>query len=169
MTIATTVTGTSGKPPTYAQRASAAAVKANERFNFTDEKRMLAAVSEIAVDEMSRNPGFALRVRQRFEELAPQKAERKPKAPKASENTKPKLVPIKEFPGFQLDATRTLDPWFVIEYFGKDQLETALRLQTVGNLRKSVALVEERFPATAPKGKISKEAAIAYILEYALR
>jgi len=169
MTVATTVTGASGKSPTYAQRASAAAAQANERFNFTDEKRMLAAVSEIALDEMSRNPGFALRVRQRFEELAPLKAERNPKTSKASETTKPKLVPIKEFPGFQLDATRTLDPWFVIEYFGEDQLETALRLQTVGNLRKSVTLVEERYPGTAPKGKVTKDSAIAYILEYALR
>jgi hypothetical protein len=161
----TTSATTTTKPPTYAQRAAATAAQANERFSYTDEKRMLAALSEVALDEMSRNPAFAVRVRNRYDELAPQKA---PKPDKAAKPTKPKLVPIKEFPGFQLDATRPLDPWFIIEYFGENQLETALRMQTIGNLRKSIAVVEERFPGTAPKGKLTKDGAISYILERVL-
>lgn len=167
-----TTAATAGKAPTAAQRASAAAAQANERFKFTDEKRMLAALTEIALEEMGRNAGFALRVRSRYEELAPQKASKTPRTPtatKTSVTAKPKLVPIKEFPGYELDATRPLDPWFVIEYFGKNQLETALRMQTIGNLRKSVSVVETRYPGTAPKGKLTKESAITYILEYALR
>lgn len=167
-----TTVATMGKAPTATQRASSAAAKAAERFKFTDEKRMLAALSEIALDEMERNASFALRVRSRYEELAPQKGPRAARMPRpagTSPASKPKLVPIKEFPGFELDATRPLDPWFIIEYFGKDQLETALRIQTVGNLRKAIPFVEERYPGTAPKGKVTKDGLIAYILEYALR
>jgi hypothetical protein len=163
--MTTTVTATTGKPPTYAQRSTAAAAQAVERFGFNDEKRMLAALSEIACDELSRNPAFAVRVRNRFDELAPQKA---PTTQKAAKATKPKLVPIKELPGFQLDATRRLDPWFILEYFGEGQLETALRMQTIGNLREAIIVVEERYPGTAPKGKLTKDGAIRYILERVL-
>lgn len=163
-----TTAATAGKALTTTQRASVAAAQANDRFNFTDEKRMLAALAEIALEEMGRNAGFALRVRGRYEELAPQKATRASKALKEPKVQKPKLVPIKELPGFQLDATRRLDPWFILEYYGPEQLETALRMQTIGNLREAVALVEERFAGTAPKGKVSKEVAISYILEHVL-
>ncbi|HEX2348590.1 MAG TPA: hypothetical protein VHI51_09150 [Ktedonobacterales bacterium] len=162
----TTVGNTADKPPTYAQRATAAAAAAAGRFTFSDEKRMQAALTEIALEELERNPSFAVRVRNRYEELAPVKAARAPKAAKAA---KPKLVPIKELPGFQLDATRRLDPWFILEYFGETQLETALRMQTIGNLREAIAVVEERYPGTAPKGKATKDGAISYILEYVLR
>lgn len=168
----TSAATTTSKPPTFAQRAAAAATQANERFAFTDDKRMLAALSEVALDEFARNPAFAVRVRDRYQELAPQKAPKAPRAPKATKQPaaeKLKLVPIKELPGFQLDATRPLDPWFIIEYFGENQLETALRLQTIGNLRKAVGVVEARYPGTAPKGKLTKDGAISYILEYALR
>ena len=161
-------TDNTAKPLTYVQRSAAAAVQANERFGFTDEKRMQAALSEVALDELSRSPAFAVRVRNRYEELTPQKATRATKTGRTPP-TKPTLVPIKEFPGFQLDATRALDPWFVIEYFGEGQLETALRLQPIGNLRKAIAVVEARYPGTAPKGKLTKERAVAYILEYALQ
>lgn len=156
----------SEKPPTYIQRVSAAAGSANARFNFTEEKRMQAALAEIALEEMSRNPGFAVRVRNRYEELAPVKVARSPKA--STKSAKTKLVPIKELPSFQLDATRRLDPWFIIEYFGPDQLETALRMQTIGNLREAIAVVEERSPGSAPKGKLTKDIAITYILQHVL-
>lgn len=126
---------------------------------------MLAALTETAIEEMARNPTFALRVRNRFEELAPQKPA---KVSKTTKSPKPKLVPIKELPSFELDATRRLDPWFILEYFGENQLEVALRTQTIGNLREAITVVEERFPGTTPKGKLTKDTAIAHILRYTL-
>jgi hypothetical protein len=71
-------------------------------------------------------------------------------------------------PGFQLDVTRRLDPWFILEYFGPEQLDTALRMQTIGNLREAIAVVEERYPGSMPKGKLTKEVALAYILRHVL-
>ncbi|MGH2504176.1 MAG: hypothetical protein ACRDID_16840 [Ktedonobacterales bacterium] len=156
----------SEKPLTYPQRVSAAAATANARFNFTDEKRMQAALAEVALDELGRNPGFAVRVRNRYEELAPVKATKPSKA--SSKASKPKLVPIKEMPGFQLDVTRRLDPWFILEYFGPEQLDTALRMQTIGNLREAIAVVEERYPGSTPRGKLTKEIAITFILQHVL-
>lgn len=157
----------SEKPPTYPQRVSAAAGAANARFSFTDEKRMQAALAEIALEELGRNPGFAVRVRNRYEELAPVKVVRTARA--STKPAKIKLVPIKELPSFQLDATRRLDPWFILEYFGEGQLETALRMQTIGNLREAIAIVEEHYPDTAPKGKLTKDGAVRYILEHVLQ
>lgn len=165
-----TTSATTTKPPTYPQRAGAAAVRVNERFGFADEKRMLAALAETALEEMNRNPSFAVRVRNRYEELAPQKKTTGGGGTGSKGRTSQrKLVPIKELPGFELDATRRLDPWFIIEYFGKNQLETALRIQTLNNLRRAFTVVEQRYPGTAPAGKVSKDEAIAYILTYALK
>jgi len=42
-------------------------------------------------------------------------------------------------------------------------------MQPIGNLREAVAVVEERYPGTAPKGKLTKDSAITHILEYVLR
>ncbi|HEX8733097.1 MAG TPA: hypothetical protein VF725_13675, partial [Ktedonobacterales bacterium] len=112
---------------------------------------MLAALSEIALDELSRNPSFPVRVRDRYEELAPAKAPKAQKAQKAQKEPKVKLVPIKELPSYRLDVARRLDPWFILEYYGQAQLETALRIQTIGNLREAIEVVEERYPGTAPK------------------
>lgn len=155
----------SDKALTIAQRASGAAARAIQRLGFTDEKRMLAALSEVAVDELEGNASFASRVRIRYEELAPQKP---PKTPKPPKSEKVRLVPIKVLPNLDLDATRRVDPWFILEYFGPTQLEPALRMQTIGNLREAVSVVEERYPGTAPKGKLTKESAIMYILRHTL-
>lgn len=163
------MTTTTPKPLTYAQRLSVAAVQANERLHFTDEKRMQAALAEIALDEMNRNPSFAVRVRNRYEELKPERRTSQRITDPKGKPTKTKLVPIKELPGFQLDPARRIDPWFILEYYGTTQLEPALRLQTLANLKQAITVVEERYPGTAPKGKVTKEGAITYIMEYALR
>ena len=75
-----------------------------------------------------------------------------------------KLVPIKEFPGYRLDATRAIDPEFIKEYFGDAQLRTAFEMQPTDNLQESVDLVRLRHPGTAPKGT-SKKAMIDYIVQ----
>lgn len=154
------------KPPTYPQRSALAAAQASAHLNLSDEKRMLAALSLVALEELQRNMSFATLVYNRYLDLAPKKVAKSSKTAKPPKIVQPKLTPIKELPSLELDATRRLDPWFILEYYGKQQLETALRIQTPGNLREAVAIVEERYPGTAPKGKVGKEGAIRYILNF---
>lgn len=160
---------------TAPQRTAAAAQAVNERLHLDDEKWLLAALAEIAADEASRNPSFALRVRSRYEELRPAKTSRTPRAGSGSGGRKKTssaavpLVPIKQLPWRHIDVEQGFDPYFIIEYYGSHQLETALRRETVARLKEAVALVQTRHPGTELKGKLTKAGAIAYILEYALK
>jgi len=107
-TSATTTTTQADKPPTYAQRAAIAATQANERFTFTDDKRMLAALSEVALDELARNPAFAVRVRNRYEELAPQKPSKAPKAPRAV--NRPRMPSPRSRPSRRCQVSNSMRP-----------------------------------------------------------
>ena len=160
---------------TAPQRAAAAAQAVNSRLHLDDEKWLLAALAEVAAEEASHNPSFALRVRSRYEELHPAK---KPRAPRTSSGVGSRrrstpssepLVPIKQLPWRHIDVEQGLDPYFIIEYYGSHQLETALRRETVARLKEAISLVETRHPGAAPKGKLTKDAAISYILEYVLK
>lgn len=157
---------TTTKAPTFGQRSAAAGSQVAERFNFSDEKRALAALAEMALEELARNPGFAVRVRNHYDDIAPMKASKSSGTRTKSTEQAPRLVPIKPLPDLPLDATRRIDPWFILEYYGSEQLETALRIQPPDNIREAVQVVAERLPGTLPKGRLSKEKGIAYILAH---
>lgn len=78
---------------------------------------------------------------------APRAAPRPAAAPAAKRQPQgfPKpLTPIKPLPGFQLDATRRLDPYFIREYFGDAQLPEALSRQTPNNLHEAIEVIQEK-------------------------
>lgn len=152
------------KPPTVAQRASAAAQQAADMLELADLKRLSAALTMAAAEGVQRNPSFAAHVRTLYEELAPRRA-----AQRAS-RTKPvapdvELVPIKSMEGRQFDPVAPPDPYFLFEFYGMSQLPLALQRYTVPRLQKAVKLVREHNPGTKPKGT-SRQALIDYIVEY---
>jgi hypothetical protein len=164
-------TSLASKPLTIAQRPAAAGQRAAAHMHADDEKRVLAALAEIAVEELERNPSFALRVRGRYDELAP-KTVRRQAAPKASQAAKPPkqrktLVPIKEIAGHEVNIARKLDPYFLVEVYGAHQLRDALDGQPATNLREAVAIVKERNPGTRPSGA-SLQAMTDYIVQFVI-
>lgn len=164
-------TSLASKPLTITQRPAHAAHEVAVQLRFEDEKRLLAALSEIAAEEISRSPNFALRVRSRYEELAPAKPQRASTArstPSKTQKPQKTLVPIKQLPTHEINVARALDPYFLLEYFGPDQLRDALEQQTAANLREAVAIVKERNPTTKLAGTSGK-AMIEYIVRCLLR
>ncbi len=162
---------------TPVQRAAQAAHRAAEALRASDEKRMAAALAEIAAEEMAHNPSFALRVRSRYEDLEPPKKPRaakslkeprKPKLPPAPRAATEPLVAIKPSVDYQIDVGRPLDPYETLEYFGARQLPIAFDDQHLTTLRASAAFVEDRFPGTKPKGRATREKLFAYIMQYVL-
>ncbi|HUY78772.1 MAG TPA: hypothetical protein VMV29_18510 [Ktedonobacterales bacterium] len=154
-----------------------AAHRAAEALRATDEKRMAAALAEIAAEEMARNPSFALRVRSRYEALEPPKKTRaakalkdpqKPKLPPAPRAATEPLVAIKPSVDYQIDVARPLDPYEILEYFGAHQLPLAFDSQHLTTLRDSATFVEDRHPGTKPKGRATREKLFAYIMQYVL-
>lgn len=162
---------------TPVQRAAQAAHRAAEALRATDEKRLAAALAEIAAEEMARNPTFALRVRSRYEDLEPPKKARaaktikeprKPKLPPAPRAAIEPLIPIKPSVNYQIDVARPLDPYEVLEYFGAHQLPIAFDDQHLTTLRVSATFVEDHHPGTKPKGRATREKLFAYIMQYVL-
>ncbi len=162
-------TSLASKSLTIAQRPLAAGQRAAVHMHADDEKRMLAALAEMAVEELSRNPGFALRVRGRYEELAPATTRRQtaPKTPRVAKvpQARKTLVPIKEIEGHEINVARALDPYFLVEAYGAHQLRDALEGHPAANLREAVAIVKERNPGTRPTGT-SISAMTDYIVRY---
>lgn len=104
------------------------------------------------------------RLRSRTHREEPRKSE--PSRPKRERETAApkKLVPIKQFDGnFQLDATRTMDPEFIREYFGEGQMRTAFELQTEHNLEQTIRLLEKR-TGKEYRGPKTKAAMVNWIL-----
>ncbi len=156
-------TSLASKTPTIVQRISEANERAAELLHAQDAKRAVAAILEMAIEEYAHNPGFALRVRGRFDELAPAKPKRvaSPKAPKKE------LVPIKVIEGREFDVSRALDPYFLHELYGAHQLGDALRRHPASSVKEAVGVVQERHPRTRPSGR-SKEDLIEYVVRYVL-
>lgn len=161
-------TSLASKPPTMAQRAATAGEKAVQITRLSDATRLKAAILEIANEELERNPGFLLKVRARYEELASKKpttVEKKPRTPKQATS---RLVPIKQVDELEINPAAMLDPYLLLEVYGPAQFAEALREQSKANLQEAIALVQERHPGTSPKSMGSKAPLIAYIMEYVL-
>jgi len=159
------LTSVASKSAIFAQRATAAVERVAERQHLSDVKRLAAALAELAAEEIERNPGFAVRLRGLYEDLAPPRkatAARGTRSTKASAKT---LKPIKQLEGYDIDPSAPLDPYFQLEVYGAEQLEAALRRHTKSNLLEAVEMVQDRHPGTSPRGT-SKDALLAYIIAH---
>jgi hypothetical protein len=159
------------KAPTYPQRVTLAAESVAQYLHLDDPKRVSAALAEIVAEEVVRNPSFASRVRTRYEELAPSKRRRggstritDPKPPK----TKRTLVPLKIVETGDVNIGAALDPYWLYEVYGADQLADALDEYTVASLKEAVEFVQERHPGTKPTNKGHREPIIEYVVRYVL-
>ena len=158
---------TTTKSPTATQRASKAAEATAQSLHLNDPKWVAAALAEIAAEEVSRNPSFGVRVRNRYDELAPA-PRRRGGASRTTEPTAPKrvLVPRKMIETGEVNIAAALNPYRLYDIYGADQLADALREYTLASLREAVECVQERHPDTKPRNKGQREPIIEYIVRY---
>jgi hypothetical protein len=153
-------TSVTSKPLTLTQRTAAATQRVADQQHLTDLKRVAAAVAVL-----QRNPGFALRLRGLYEDLAPPIKIATGRVAKTAKAPSQALKPIKRIEGFDIDPSAPLDPYLQLEIYGAEQLEQALRRHTKANLLEAVEIVQDRHPGTAPRGT-SKDALLAYLVAH---
>lgn len=146
-------------PTTVKRKLSAAeaAKHASVVLGLDDLKRLGIALAEAAAAEASSNHAFAEKVRQLYSAIP---ATGRKQAVESAD-----LVPIKQLPGRAFDASAPLDPYFLLELYGRHQLSAALEREPLSRLKEASAIVERRHPGTRPKNKAQKASNIDYILQ----
>jgi hypothetical protein len=162
-------TNLASKAPTFTQRITAAYERAESILRLTDSKRLAAALVEIAVEEIERNPGFRLRVQGHYSQLAPQPpvraARQQPRSASTAKKRLEDFVPVKRIPGQSFNVAERLDPYFLYELYGPDQFRGVLSCFDVPRLQEAVQVVQERHPNTSPRNKRSMESLIDYLVQ----
>lgn len=160
---------TTAKLLTAAQRVTLASETTAQALHLDDVKRVAAALAVVAAEEVSRNPSFALRVRSRYDELAPETKRRgsatrlsKPKAPKRV------LIPRKTIETGEVNISAALDPYRLYDLYGEDQFADALREYTLASLKEAVEFVQERHPGTKPRNLSQRESIVDYVVKCVL-
>ena len=156
------------KPLTVAQRTARAADEAASLLGVPDAKVLGAVLAEAALDELRLRGGFMERVRAAYEAatVKPAKPKRatQPKSPAAK--TKVKLVPIGRVETHEINIAAPMDPYYLNQVFGPDQLPFALEeFSTSKLLDEAVPLVQKRHPGTRPKTN-GKKAVIDYLVRF---
>lgn len=160
-----TNTALASKVHTVQQRSVEATSRLRTLVGRDDLKLLSTAVAEAAAEEAKQNSAFTQRVRALYDELASLKDVRTSRSRKASEDDVP-LVPIGHIEGRKIDPAAPLDPYFIFQLYGKDQLRRALSRYSLANLKEGLAQVERRNPGTKPRSRASKQAIIDYIFEH---
>jgi hypothetical protein len=135
-----------------------------------DLKRLGIALAYAASEEIEHNTRFATQVRTVYEALAatvsPGTGGRGRSGGSGTKAPVVDLVPMKRIEGYQIDLAAPLDPYFLYEVYGAQQLPLALNLFSATRLKEAVILVQERNPGTKPSGRSSKPALVEYIIRY---
>jgi hypothetical protein len=150
------------KPATATQRSAAAVEHATEIFKLEDAKRLSAALIIAAVDGLPNDTSLMERVRTIYEDLAPKRVSAAKGKIKASD-LDIELKPVKSMEGRFRDPSAPVDPYFLLELYGPDQLALALSRYTAPRLREGVKAVQARHPGTKPGGT-GKQALIDYVV-----
>jgi hypothetical protein len=138
----------------------------------TQLKYLTIALAETATEEIYHDPGFADRLKARFEGLRskpPQKkGSHKNKAEHANQPEQPKrkLVLLNQIDPDRLNPYGIPDPVALLEAFGREQLPLALKEYSLSMLNRIAAEVQLHHPTTHPRNKRQKDAVIDYIVRY---
>jgi hypothetical protein len=133
-------------------------------YNAGDTGILGTALAEAAAEEGRRNLQFASEVRRIYGELLDQQ---RPAAARPARAPQPPLKPVRtDLPFRPIDPFAPPDPQFLIQVYGRHQLEPALQRYNVSMLKRTVAVIEQQYPGTKPENRGRKDALIAYIMEH---
>lgn len=157
------------KPLTVAQRTGQAAEQAATYLGVFDAKLLGAVLAESALAELRRSADFAALVSAAYEAAAP-----KPKPPKPPRQTGASargkanrivLKPIKDAGTHQINIAAEVDPYFLYEVFGREQLPLALEgFSKKKLLDEVVPIVQRHHPDARPNANADKQGVISFIV-----
>jgi hypothetical protein len=146
------------KPLSATQRKAAATQQLVSALGGNQSVAITAAL-EIVNERMAHDAAFQQSVRSRYEELAILAAPR----PKPVRESAPKPVAISTKP--RAATLEELNPYHMLEDYGRDQLRAKLQGTTQRRLRSAVDIVQAHNPGTKPTSRTINAAMIDYIVE----
>lgn len=152
-------------PRTVQQRAAEATGRLRRTLEVDDLKLLSAAVAEVAADTAERDPRFAQRIRETYQDLYALRATR-PVRRTGSEVKDVALVPIGSMGDVRIDPYAPLDAYTLHQLYGSSQLRSALSVYSLPKLKQALAPVEQRHPGTKPTSRAEKDSIIDYIVEH---
>ncbi|HEX2347693.1 MAG TPA: hypothetical protein VHI51_04575 [Ktedonobacterales bacterium] len=132
-----------------------------------DASRVGVAALLVAAEEVGRNSSFAARVRSAYDLLPAGKPTRGSSRGKAAAATilSSTLTPVRYVEGREINLAAPLDPYFLLEVYGADQLRQALDLFPLAKLKEGAEAVMARSPGAKPRSRSSKAAVVDFIVE----
>ncbi len=155
------------RPQTAAQRNVNATAELREIFGFDDPKLLNTAIAEAAIVEARRNPNFAQRVRDFYQELlnVPKRTPARSQRQRKEKRPISRVNPIARVEGYEFDPFAPLDPYFYLKIYGVEQFPILLEEQTLSTLKFAAKKLMDEHPGTRPKTLSKKADVIAYIIE----
>lgn len=132
-----------------------------------DAGRAGVAALLVAAEEVERSSHFAARVRSAYDLLPAGKPTRGSASAKdaVAKILSSTLTPIKYVEGCEINLAAPLDPYFLLEMYGANQLRQALDLFPLAKLKEGAEAVMVRSPGSKPRSRSSKAAVVDFIVE----
>jgi hypothetical protein len=157
------------KSLTVAQRTAKATEEAAAILGLDEVKLVGAVVLESALEELRQHRAFAQRVREAYQVAVQPKPKKTPARKPAARPAKSKveLKPLRTDATHQINIAAAIDPYYLNEVFGPEQLPLALGQFSAKKLMdEAVPLVQRRHPGTVPSNKRNQQVIIAYIVHH---
>jgi hypothetical protein len=148
------------RPMSASRRKTLATEELLRTLETTDQTAALTAVLEAVNDQLNWDTAFRQKVRQRFEELTALSA------PKQKVDLGPAPTPISGRGTAGYSGFAKLNPYHLLDEYGRDQLRAVLERMPQRRLREAVDSVQEREPSTRPSSRSRNADMIDYIMEH---
>lgn len=161
-----TDTSTSTKTDSAVATTTLARVLATA-LGLPDAGRVEAAALLVAAEEVEQSSHFAARVRAAYDLLPESKATRKATSGEdaVAKILSSTLTPVRYVEGREINLAAPLDPYFLLEMYGANQLRQALDLFPLAKLKEGAEAVMVRSPGSKPRSRSSKAAVVDFIVE----
>lgn len=152
------------RPMTPTQRHKTAEQQVAHALGASDTKLAVTAALEALGEQLGWDTNLRARASEKYQELQALANAKANGAAKRTPASKP--TPIK---GPDLDHYSPygrLNPYQLLEGYGRDQLRAVLETAPADRLREAVSVVQEREPGTAPAGTRRKIDMVDFIVEH---
>lgn len=156
-------TTTKNQTKTLQQRLNEAVRRVAEKNSYSSLKVLTVALVEAASEIINYNEMLAIKVDELYNNFLSTQTNSGRKTVKKNEADIIDLVPIKRIVGREFDVNAPLDPYFLHELYGNEQLPLALSRFSVKRLMEGVTLVEKN-SGEKPRNKATKGEIIEFLV-----
>jgi hypothetical protein len=156
---------TATRSRTASQRATDAAKRVAAQLGLEDVKLVTAALLEVAADIVENDATARSDVKSIYQELVVSTQARPPKVVQPAVE----LVPLRRIEAHEINIAAPLNPYFLLELYGPNQLSAALNRYPKKKLLEGVEAVQKRHPNAKPRAKSTSAQLVEFIVQQVTR